>query len=119
MELEDKIYIGKLIDEYAGLLTKKQLSAVTGYFLKDLSLTEIAENENVSRQAAYDLVNKSKQALITAEEKIGKLKLITEVQTLVMDLKLVCKDDALISKLNQILELLEVRNENGIIWKLK
>lgn len=104
MELLDKIYIGKLIDEYGKLLTTKQYDAVSGYFLNDLSLSEIAENEGISRQAAYDLVNKSKLSLLNFEEKVGKLKLMDNVKQTIKSI--ISEDKINNKKLNKILELL-------------
>ena len=71
MELTDKIYIGELVLTYGNLLTKKQLDAVNCYYLYDMSLSEIAENEKISRQGAYDLVTKSTNLLISTEEKLA------------------------------------------------
>ena len=49
--MERKIEIGILCDIYANLLTKKQYSILNNYFNDDLSLSEIAENNNITRQA--------------------------------------------------------------------
>lgn len=79
MELLDKIYIGELVLTYGEMLTKKQLSAVKSYYLLDIGLSEIAEVENISRQGAYDLVNKSRAILLEFEEKLGVVKLKREL----------------------------------------
>lgn len=75
MELLDKINIGELVLTYENMLTPKQLSAVKCYYLLDMGLTEIAENEKITRQGAYDLVSKSTSILTSLEEKLGVLKL--------------------------------------------
>lgn len=75
MELTDKLYIGELVLTYGEMLTQKQLSAVKLYYLLDMGLSEIAEVENISRQGAYDLVNKSKVILQNLEDKLGVVKL--------------------------------------------
>lgn len=49
------IEIGILLDYYKPLLTEKQKKYLVDYFEEDLSLTEIAEMNEVSRQAVYDL----------------------------------------------------------------
>lgn len=70
MELLDKIHIGELVLTYGEMLTAKQLSAVKCYYLLDMGPTEIAENEKITRQGAYDLVTKSTALLNSFEEKL-------------------------------------------------
>jgi predicted DNA-binding protein YlxM (UPF0122 family) len=41
------------------------------YFQQDLSLGEIAQIKNVSRNAVYDLLQRSEEALESYEEKLG------------------------------------------------
>ena len=53
MELDLKVKYGELLDLYANLLTDKQVKQMEEYMLYDLSLTEIAQNNNSSRQAVY------------------------------------------------------------------
>ena len=86
MELTDKIFIGELVLTYGNLLTKKQLDAVNCYYLYDMSLSEIAENENISRQGAYDLVTKSTAILTSTEEKLGVVKQKRKVNNLISEL---------------------------------
>ena len=71
--LEEKTRVNLLIDLYGDLLTEKQLNYLTEYFCDDLSLAEIAENYNVSRNAVYDNI---KRAVKTLEEYEDKLKLV-------------------------------------------
>lgn len=87
MELLDKIYIGELVLTYGNMLTEKQLSAVKCYYLLDMGLTEIAENEKITRQGAYDLVTKSTTILTSLEEKLGMVKLRKGVQDAVQKLE--------------------------------
>ena len=55
--MEKKVQIGMLCEIYGKLLTKKQYSILNDYANADLSLTEIAENNNITRQAVNDIVN--------------------------------------------------------------
>lgn len=107
MELLNKIYIGKLIDIYGGLLTPKQLSAVTSYYLQDLSLSEIAENEGISRQGAYDLVTKSKLALEKFEEVVGKYSQTQEILKDLERLSSIAENKDELKIINKILSKLE------------
>ena len=107
MELLDKIYIGKLIDIYGNLLTSKQLSALSGYCYNDLSLTEIAENEEITRQAAYDLVLKAKNSLEKYESVVGKYEMLERVKKELGSILETTKDESVLKRINKIIENLE------------
>lgn len=101
--LEKSMYIITLFDVYQGLLTDKQRVYMSDYYYDDLSLQEIAENHQVSRNAVYDQINKTVQKLETYEtvlklcekqveqkqifEKLDKIELPKEVQKLIEALK--------------------------------
>lgn len=51
--MDKKIYYNDLYDYYSGLFTDKQRSYYEDYNFRDLSLSEIAENNNVSRNAIH------------------------------------------------------------------
>lgn len=78
-----------LADFYGPLLTEKQRNVWDLHYQQDLSLAEIAEVENISRQAIHDLVKRTERILTEYEQKLGLVqrfwtereKLI-EVQTL-------------------------------------
>ena len=72
--MEEKIKIGILFGIYGELLTKKQYELLNDYYNNDLSLSEIAENNNITRQAVNDVINKGKNKLIEIEEKLCFLK---------------------------------------------
>ncbi|MEG0687031.1 MAG: sigma factor-like helix-turn-helix DNA-binding protein [Erysipelotrichales bacterium] len=71
-KLEELNRIQKLYDTYKDLLTKKQRYYFEFYYFEDLSLAEIADNENISRNAVYSNLNKS-IALIEKYESILKI----------------------------------------------
>lgn len=69
--MEEKIKIGILFGIYGKLLTEKQYELLNDYYNNDLSLSEIAENNNITRQAVNDVINKGKNKLIEIEEKLS------------------------------------------------
>ena len=65
------IEIGILLDYYKPLLTEKQKKYLVDYFEEDLSLTEIAEMNEVSRQAVYDYIKRGCKILRDYEDKLN------------------------------------------------
>lgn len=60
-----------LFDFYGQLLTDRQKDFMELYYAHNLSLGEIAEEYNVSRQAVYDTLKRANQLLAQYEEKLG------------------------------------------------
>lgn len=73
-----------LLDFYGDLLTPKQRSCFNMHYNEDLSLAEIAEILDISRQGARDLIVRAEATLMETEEKTGLLKRFSE-QRLVLD----------------------------------
>ena len=55
--MEKNVKISVLNELYGKLLTKKQSEIIDDYYNMDLSLSEIAENNNITRQAVRDILN--------------------------------------------------------------
>lgn len=71
----DKFFeIGYLFDFYGNLLSKKQYDAVELYYIHDLSLGEISEQLDISRQGVYDIIKRAEKKLYSFEEKLGLVK---------------------------------------------
>ncbi len=69
-----KVEISMLCQVYGKLLTEKQLNILDNYYNLDLSLSEIAENENITRQAVRDIMKKGENKLFEFEEKLEIMK---------------------------------------------
>lgn len=67
--MDKKVETAILLDLYKGLLTEKQAEAMDLYYNEDLSLSEIAENTSVTRQAVRDSLLKGERILTETEEK--------------------------------------------------
>ena len=68
--MEKNVKISMLCQIYGKLLTKKQLEILTDYYNNDLSLSEIAENNQITRQAVRDIIKKGENKLLKLEEKL-------------------------------------------------
>lgn len=69
--MEKNLKISVLLDYYGEMLTQKQREAVKFYYDDDLSLGEIAENLNISRQGVRDNIKRAEAMLIHYEDKLG------------------------------------------------
>ena len=63
--------IAMLYDFYGDLLTPKQAQAIDLYYNEDLSLAEIAEPLEISRQRERDAIKRREKTLLTMEERLG------------------------------------------------
>ena len=68
--MEKKVEISMLWQIYGKLLTEKQYEYIDYYYNNDLSLSEIAENDNITRQAVRDIIKKGERKLFEFEEKL-------------------------------------------------
>lgn len=72
--MEKKVEISILCEIYGALLTEKQFEFIDDYYNNDLSLSEIAENNGITRQAARDNIKKGENKLFEYEDKLGIMK---------------------------------------------
>ena len=71
--MEKNVQISMLLQIYGKLLTQNQYEFLDDYYNSDLSLSEIAENRNITRQAARDNIKKGENKLFEYEEKLGMM----------------------------------------------
>lgn len=69
--MEKLLQVTYLYDFYGNLLTEKQNNIIEKYYLEDLSLSEIATQESVSRQSVHDTIKQAERKLNIYEEKLG------------------------------------------------
>ncbi len=63
MRIEKTQRINQLLDIYENMLTDKQKEIMSMYYVYDLSLSEIAQETNVSRTAVFDLIKRTTNLL--------------------------------------------------------
>ncbi|USS91124.1 putative DNA-binding protein [Fructilactobacillus carniphilus] len=105
--------INALFDFYGSLLTPKQADYIRQYYADDLSLGEISENFNVSRQAVYDNIRRTELTLERYEERMGLYQKFVARNQLIDQLAQVVHtkhaDDV---QLNELMNRLEQLEEN-------
>ena len=68
--LEEGIYLNSLYDYYSELLTEKQKLYFEEYYFNNLTLAEISENYEVSRNAVHKNIKETTLKLLEYEEKL-------------------------------------------------
>lgn len=107
--MEDRVEISLLMDFYSSLLTEKQRNIMELYYNEDLSLAEIAELNNTSRQAIHDLIKRCYKLLLSYESKLNLLQKSMNREKKIIDLLELIKSKTSIedSDLSEVKERLE------------
>ncbi|MCM1115662.1 MAG: DNA-binding protein [Clostridium sp.] len=69
-----------LLDFYGEMLTKKQHDFLIYYYEDDLSLSEIAENEGITRQGVRDSIKRAESQLFDMEKNLGFAQRFTDMK---------------------------------------
>lgn len=69
-----------LFDFYGDTLTDRQKEFFDLYYNEDLSLGEIAENYDISRQGVRDVIVRAEKAMQEIEDKTGLIKRFMQMQ---------------------------------------
>ena len=80
--MSKNLAIADLLDLYGDMLTEKQKDVMELYYDQDLSLAEIAEHEEITRQGVRDSIKRGETYLLELEEKLHfaeKFKRLVEV----------------------------------------
>ena len=100
--MEKNVEMSILCQIYGKLLTEKQYEIINDYYNNDLSLSEIAENNHITRQAVRDIIKKGENKLREAEEKLLFMKKTMEQEKVLQDV------------LNELSKLQEVSSDKKI-----
>jgi len=82
----NNVEITILYDIYGEMLTEKQRDFLNYYYNDDLSLSEIAENEGITRQGVRDAIKRAEAQLYDMEEKLGFAKRNNEIEQRVREI---------------------------------
>lgn len=91
------------LDCYEALLTEKQRDYMELYYCEDLSLSEISNNQGITRQAVRDVIKRSEQILVETEEKLKFAEKIIALRKNLEEIKSVsaeCSDKDIASSVN-------------------
>ncbi len=97
--MEDREYIIILYDYYGELLSDIQKKYFEEYYFDNLSLSEIGENEDKSRNAVHKCIKTVVKKLYEYEEKLGLYAKDKKIKAIIMD----TKDETLKKRLEELL----------------
>ncbi len=86
MKFEEMKYCS-LLDLYKGLLTSNKAEIADMYFSCDLSLSEIAEIKNCTRQSVLDAIKTIKSELDDFEKRVGFMAYRIKTEEIIESLK--------------------------------
>lgn len=95
----DKIYLNEIYIYYKELFTEKQQMYFEDYYMNDLSLSEIAENYNISRNAVHNQLKIVEEKILYYEETLGLKRKKEEINSLLINKV----DEKTLDKINEIL----------------
>ncbi len=75
---EKNLEIAYLLDFYGDILPERRRDILDLYYNDDLSLSEIAEQMGITRQAVRECIKKTESELFFYEEKLGLRRRFTE-----------------------------------------
>ena len=101
--MEKNIHISMLLETYGKLLTPKQYDVIDLYYNQNLSLAEIAEGENITRQGVRKNLIDAENKLFDYEEKLQILKQKLEREEIIKELLQETEDVSLKEKIQRML----------------
>jgi len=81
--MKDTIYLSTLFDYYGELLTDKQNEYFKDYYFDNLTLSEISENNDVSRNAVHKAIKEAEEKLLFYEEKLNLVKKSEKIKKII------------------------------------
>ncbi len=77
---EKDMRLALLLDDYGELLSEQRRTIMELYYCEDLSLTEIAENTGITRQAVRDSIKKGEAELHRLEDALHLTTRLSEIR---------------------------------------
>ena len=109
--MEKIVKVAQLFDIYGALLNEKQRDVINCYYNEDLSLQEIADNTDRSKQAISDMMARSVDKLFEFEDELSLLKSKTELRNSLISIRELMES----SNYEKAIDLLDDQIER--IWK--
>ena len=84
-----------LYDFYGELLTKRQQEIYESVVLEDYSLSEVAEDQQVSRQSIHDMVRRCDKVLLEYESKLHLVERFLKIRSQVREISQIAHEQGI------------------------
>ncbi len=111
----DTFHMSMLFDFYGDLLTDKQKELFDLYYNEDLSLTEIAEHAEISRQGVRDAIIRAETILRDTEDKVGLVRKYSGYEDKLIKIR---EEVSYIARVNSDLRNYEIAKRTEAITKM-
>lgn len=105
---EKVVQVGLFFDFYGKLLSIRQYESIELYYIHDLTLSEIGEQLDISRQGVYDLIKRAEASLYKYEKTLGLVEKFEDNRIKTKELK------RLLEKLK---DLVDINKDNKAIFE--
>ena len=95
---------GMLYDFYGELLSPHQKKIYEDAIVNDLSLSEIANEQGISRQGVHDIIKRCDKALAEYEEKLHLVEKFARIKHMISQINLLTDDVRIRQLSNEIIE---------------
>lgn len=102
--LEKHEYRGMLYDFYGELLTQHQKKIYEDAIFNDLSLSEIADEQGISRQGVHDLLKRCDKILAGYENKLRLVEKFSRIKQNIRQINKLTDDEQIKRLSNEIIE---------------
>lgn len=92
IELNKTVEVGLLFSFYRNMLTDRQAECIELYYNEDLSLSEISEHLEITRQGVRDNIKRAEHTLFDVESKLGLAKKFLNIKDKLKNIDDIIKD---------------------------
>ncbi len=103
--MDERLLSVYLYDFYGELLNDNQRSVYDDFIMKDLSLSEIAQDRGISRQGVHDMIRRCRKMLESYEEKLHLVDRFLLIKSQITQINELTRSDATDATLDKIREL--------------
>lgn len=90
--MDHRLYLINLYDYYGELLTDKQRIYFEEYYFENLTLSEISENHDISRNAIHKSLKETEENLMYYEKKLNLFDKKNKINLLIKDVDVKIKE---------------------------